>query len=228
MSAELQEKQKIKTLFGHYVSPAIRDLILQNRVNTRGDAIEAVVLFSDIRSFTQLTESTDPEIVVELLNIHFSRVVDIVTENNGFVDKFIGDAVMAVFDAEFCDNRHRFYALNTACDILRNMQETNRQISQRLGVPEIDIGVGVACGRVIRGNIGSESRRELTVIGDTVNIASRLESATRHAGYPLIFTHDSYDPFIDEAADIELTRIEQLTIRGKTEPVQAMGAHFRS
>ncbi len=225
VSAELEEKQKIKTLFGHYVSPAIRDLILQNRVNTRGDLIEAVILFSDIRSFTRLTEKTPPETVVDILNIHFSSIVDIVTGNNGFVDKFIGDAVMAVFDAEFCDNRHRFHALNTACSILRGMEETNRKITE-LGVGEIKIGVGMACGRVIRGNIGSHSRRELTVIGDTVNVASRLESATRKAGYQLIFTEDSYDPVLDLATDLQIDRTLSLFIRGKRQPVRAMGVRL--
>jgi len=222
MGSEMRDKRLIKTLFGHYVSPAIRDLILDGRVNTAGDRIEAVILFTDIRSFTALSEAHPPEKVIQLLNLHFSRVVDTVSENFGFVDKFIGDAVMAVFDSEFCSGMHRLCALKAAAEILGGVAQTNLE-SEAIGFGPISIGVGIACGDVIRGNVGSASRRELTVIGDTVNTASRLESATRELGLPLLITENSYD---HRCAELQSLRIEQRTslrLRGKEDAVSVIG-----
>lgn len=130
MGEELQEKEIIKTVFGHYVSPAVRDLILGGKVRTEGDRIEAVILFSDIRSFTALSENHPPERIVKLLNIHFSRIVDIVSRNDGFVDKFIGDSVIAVFDEELTRGNHRISALRSAVDILSELVSTNIDIAK--------------------------------------------------------------------------------------------------
>lgn len=221
MGRALREKEMIKKVFGHYVSPAVRDMILEGRINTEGDRIEAVVLFSDIRSFTALSEKHPPEKIVKLLNIHFSRVVDIVGRNNGFVDKFIGDAVMAVFDAELTDNMHRLCALKTAAEMLQGVEETNVELLH-LGIEPIRIGVGLACGSVIRGNIGSVDRRELTVIGDVVNLASRLEAATQELGCPIAATMDTFD---EACKGIEMLRIidrRSFNVRGRSEPVDVL------
>lgn len=218
MGRALREREMIKKVFGHYVSPAVRDMILDGKINTEGDRIEAVVLFSDIRSFTTLSEKHSPEKIVKLLNIHFSRVVDIVGKNNGFVDKFIGDAVMAVFDAELTGSMHRLCALKTAAEMLQGVEETNAELAN-LGIEPIRIGVGLACGSVIRGNIGSVDRRELTVIGDVVNLASRLESATQELGCPIVATTDTFD---DACKSIQLLRIverKSFNVRGRSEPV---------
>lgn len=160
MASDLKEKQKIKTVFGHYVSPLLRDMILEGTVNTDGEKIEAVVLFSHIRAFTRMSDNFPPESIVRLLNAHFSRAVGVVSQNNGFVDKFIGDAIMAVFDSSLCAGMHRYCALVAARQILESVQETNAEISY-LGLPPFSIGVGLASGLVIRGNIESESRKEL-------------------------------------------------------------------
>ena len=222
MSEELGRMRTIKTLFGHYVSPEIRDLILDGRVRTEGgERIEAVVLFSDIRSFTALSERHSPEELVDMLNIHFSSIVTSVTKHNGFVDKFIGDAVMAVFDAELCGGRHCQQAVAAAVDILHGMIETNRQIALN-GFDPLVIGIGMACGPVIRGNIGSADRRELTVMGDTVNIASRLESATKSVGHPLIVTRMGFSDVCGAIPDVRVVILEPLHLRGKTLAVEVM------
>ncbi len=221
MGRELREKQVIKTLFGHYVSPGIRDLILEGRIKTDGNRIEAVVLFTDIRSFTALTEKHQPETVVKFLNIHFSRVVEVVSRNYGFVDKFIGDSVMAVFDAEFCGYMHRLCAMTAAAEILRSLEKTNSEIAD-MGISPIKVGVGIACGTVIRGNVGSENRRELTVIGDIVNVASRLESATRETGFHMLATKDSYDRACSEIPGMKVESSMPLSVKGKTEPVDVL------
>ena len=222
MGRELSEKNTIKTLFGHYVSPVVRDLILEGKINTSGDRLEAAVLFSDIQSFTTLSEKHDPQKVVQMLNLHFSRIVEIVSSHSGFVDKFIGDAVMAVFDAEFCEGRHRERALTAALDILRGLERTNEEI-QALGMEPINIGIGIACGDVIRGNVGSENRRELTVVGDTVNIASRLEAVTRQVGHPLVMTRDSLSEERGETPGFHIIELQPVSLKGKTRTVEVIG-----
>lgn len=222
MAVELEEKKTIKTLFGHYVSKEIRDLILGGQINTNGDKIEAVVLFSDIRSFTSLTEKYEPQKVINLLNTHFSSIVRAVSDNQGFVDKFIGDAVMAVFDAELCENNHRQFALNAALTILSGMNETNRKLNE-MKLDNIQIGVGMACGDVIRGNIGADDRRELTVVGDTVNIASRLEALTKDVGWPLVATRSSIFLQGDEVPGFNMSHLDPIKLRGKSKFVEVLG-----
>jgi class 3 adenylate cyclase len=222
MGEELEEKEIIKTVFGHYVSPAVRDMILGGKVKTEGDKIEAVVLFSDIRSFTSLSEKHPPEHIVKLLNIHFTRIVDIVSRNDGFVDKFIGDAVMAVFDEELTAGHHKLYALRAAAAILSELEETNREIAE-FGFSPLKIGIGIASGPVIRGNIGSENRREMTVIGDTVNLASRLESATKEYGSPILVTETSFDQACADFSSIRKISENSMSIRGKTDLVRVLG-----
>ncbi len=219
MGVELEEKEIIKTVFGHYVSPAIRDMILGGKVKTEGDKIEAVVLFTDIRSFTSLSELHPPENIVKLLNIHFTRIVDIVSRNDGFVDKFIGDAVMAVFDEELTRGQHKLSALRAAAEILKELELTNSEISS-FGFPPLKIGIGIASGPVIRGNIGSENRREMTVIGETVNLASRLESATKNYGSPILITEASFDETCEDFKPLQKKSEEFMQIRGKTERVK--------
>ncbi len=219
MGIELEEKEIIKTVFGHYVSPAIRDMILGGKVKTEGDKIEAVILFTDIRSFTSLSEIHPPENIVKLLNIHFTRIVDIVSRNDGFVDKFIGDAVMAVFDAELTRGQHKLSALRAAAEILKELQETNDEISH-YGFPPLKIGIGIASGPVIRGNIGSENRREMTVIGDTVNLASRLEAATKEYGSPILITESSFDSDCQNYSFVQKKSEEFMKIRGKADLVK--------
>lgn len=214
----LGEKELIKTVFGHYVSPAVRDLILGGKVRTDGDEIEAVVLFSDIRSFTSLSERHPPEKIIRLLNVHFSRAVDIVSRHNGFVDKFIGDAMMAVFDADLTRETHRHSALTAAAELLQELYETNREIGA-LGLGPIEIGVGLACGRVIRGNVGSADRREMTVIGSTVNLASRLESATCELGFPICASAELFNETMSGVSALRIAEKKSIHLKGISDPV---------
>lgn len=223
---ELADKSRLKTLFGHYVSPVVRDLILSGRIKTDGEKIEAVVLFSDIRSFTSITEKYPAEKVVDLLNIHFSDLVSAISDNQGFVDKFIGDAMMAVFDAELCGNQHRLFAFNAVTQILQGMKETNRRMST-LGLPPIDIGLGMACGDVIRGNIGAPERKELTVIGDTVNTASRLEVLTKTVGKSVVAATNSIAADVRNLPGFDVADLDPLVVRGKLQPVEVVAFSLR-
>lgn len=226
MSEQLDRMETMKTLFGHYVSPEIRDLILNGKIKTDGgERLEAVVLFSDVRNFTKMMEEHSAEDVVRMLNIHFSRIVGAVTGYNGFVDKFMGDAVMAVFDAEFCNNQHHLLSLCAAIEIIKGMAETNEEI-QRMGFSPLSIGIGMACGPVIRGNIGSESRRELTVMGDTVNVASRLESATKDIEQPILITRDGFFDHCNRMRGVEVHTPAPVVLRGKKEPVEVLALNL--
>lgn len=218
IARELEEKSLIKTLFGHYVSPVVRDMIINGKINTNGEKLEAVILFTDIRSFTTITESIPPEKVVNLLNIHFSRMVTAISDNQGFVDKFIGDAMMAVFDSELCEQNHRLFAFHAIQQILEGMNATNNQMRE-MGLPEIKIGLGISCGDVIRGNIGSPDRKELTVIGDPVNIASRLESMTKEIGHTVVATRNSFDLDLHSIPGLDIFESNPIRVKGKAELV---------
>ena len=224
---ELDDKNRLKTLFGHYVSPVVRDLILSGRIKTDGEKIEAVILFSDIRSFTSITETYPAEKVIDLLNIHFSDLVNAISDNQGFVDKFIGDAMMAVFDAELCSNQHRLFAFNAVTQILQGMNKTNKMMTE-LGLPAIDIGLGMACGDVIRGNIGAPERKELTVIGDTVNIASRLEAMTKSVGKSVVASRNSISADVKSLPGYEVDELEPLVVRGKLHPVEVVAFSLKA
>ncbi|MEO8520207.1 MAG: adenylate/guanylate cyclase domain-containing protein [Acidobacteriota bacterium] len=177
---EDREKRKMKRLFGRYVS---RDVYAQLTAHPElaelgGARREMTVLFSDIRGFTTVTEKGNPEELVAQLNEYFSRMVDIVFRHHGTVDKFVGDMVMALFGAPLDDPDHAEHAVQAAVDMVRELGELNRSWAGR-GMTQLDIGVGINSGEMIAGNIGSSSIMSYTVIGDNVNLGSRLESLNK-------------------------------------------------
>jgi adenylate cyclase len=185
MAEDLALKEKIKDSFGQYVTPEIVDLILENPDNQwmKGQKVQATVLFVDIRGFTSLAEEKEPEAIVELLNDHFTRVTDIVIQHGGHLNKFVGDEAMAVFGTPAPDPRHAEAAVRAALDIQREMARIERQ--KNTGEVSLQVGVGVNSGEIVAGNLGSPKRMEYTVIGDDVNVASRLTALAR-AGEILI------------------------------------------
>jgi adenylate cyclase len=185
MAEDLALKEKIKDSFGQYVTPEIVDLILENPDNQwmKGQKVQATVLFVDIRGFTSLAEEKEPEAIVELLNDHFTRVTDIVIQHGGHLNKFVGDEAMAVFGTPAPDPRHAEAAVRAALDIQREMARIERQ--KNAGEVSLQVGVGVNSGEIVAGNLGSPKRMEYTVIGDDVNVASRLTALAR-AGEILI------------------------------------------
>jgi adenylate cyclase len=191
MAEDLALKEKIEDSFGRYVAPEIVDMILAHpdRRWMRGARVNASVLFVDIRGFMSISEDKDPAWIVDLLNEYFKRVTDVVIAHGGYVDKFVGDEVMAVFGAPIANNRHADSAVMTAIDI----QKAVRQIESRDNGESvrIKVGVGVNSGAVVAGNLGSEKRMEYTVIGDGVNVASRL---TKMAGPDeILISRETYE-----------------------------------
>src|SRR5262249_25988919 len=177
---EGREKRKVGRLFGGYVS---RDVYAQlmahpDQAELGGARRDMTVLFSDIRGFTSVTERGDPEALVAQLNEYFSRMVAAVFRHHGTVDKFVGDMVMALFGAPLDDQDHAEHAVAAALDMVKELGALNREWAAK-GMAQLDIGIGVNSGDMIAGNIGSSSIMSYTVIGDNVNLGSRLESLNK-------------------------------------------------
>ena len=214
---EGSEKRKVKALFGRYVSRDVYDELLAHpeRAELGGNRRDMTVLFSDIRGFTTVTEKGDPEALVAQLNEYFSRMVEIVFRHQGTVDKFVGDMVMALFGAPLDDPDHAEHAARAAVDMVRELGELNRRWVADGRVP-LDIGIGVNSGEMIAGNIGSSSIMSYTVIGDNVNLGSRLESLNKNYSSRII---------ISEATRARLTGaydlhpLGEVVVKGKTRPV---------
>lgn len=170
-------------------------------------------MFADIRGFTSISETIDPDRVVEILNEYFTRVTDVIFDHEGMIDKYIGDAVMAVFGVPISKGNDAANAVNAAIQVQRLMQEMNRDAAARRW-PELRIGIGINTGIVTAGNIGSPRRLDYTVIGDAVNIASRLMSSA--AGGQILISSSTVAE-IPQMKDMK--RLRARRVRGRSEPV---------
>ena len=174
MAEDLRLKERIQTSFGRYVTPEIVDRILASPDDEwmKGTRLETTIVFVDIRGFTALAERSDPDAVVDLLNSYFSLVTDIIIQQGGYLDKFVGDTVMGVFGALIPDPAHAEVAVQAAVEVRQNMPKLNHKLPTVAN--PIQVGIGINTGEVVAGNLGSSKRMEYTVIGDNVNVASRL------------------------------------------------------
>ena len=177
---EGREKRKVAKLFGRFVSRDVHAQLMKHPelAELGGKRREMTVLFSDIRGFTTVTERGNPEDLVRQLNEYFSRMVEIVFKHKGTVDKFVGDMVMALFGAPLDDPDHAEHAVQAAIEMVKELGELNKAWAAK-GMAQLDIGIGVNSGDMIAGNIGSSSIMSYTVIGDNVNLGSRLESLNK-------------------------------------------------
>lgn len=216
MAKGLAEREKMKDAFGKFVNKEIADMILRNELKLGGERKTAAVFFSDIRSFTSISEKLQPEEVVEFLNDYMTRMVDCVNKTNGVVDKFIGDAIMAVWGTPISRGNDTENAVNGALMMREALIEFNRGRGSEKR-PKINIGCGINTGPVLAGQIGSQERMEYTVIGDTVNLASRIESLNKPFGTDILISSESYKLVKDL---IIVEPMEKITVKGKTEPQQ--------
>jgi len=180
-------RQQIKKQFEHYLDPRqVKQLQKNpNLLKLGGEKRTCTFLFTDLRGFTSLSESVSPEQVTYIMNKVLTAQQLAVQKHGGMVDKYIGDAMMAIFNAPLDLQNHSKVALDCAVDILQNIEDLNKELEAD-GLPNIAIGIGVNSGEAIIGNMGSESRFDYTAIGDAVNIAARLESATKEKGVNLL------------------------------------------
>jgi len=192
MATGLEERDRIKSAFARYVSQTVLERVMRSGDTSalRGDRRMITVLFSDIRGFTTLAEERRPEEVVQLLNRYFERMIEIAISNYGWVDKFLGDGLMITFGAFESDPEHEVHAVQTALE----MQAALRQLSREweaTGFPAFGIGVGINSGYAVVGEIGSSDRVEFTALGDTVNVAARLETACREVGVDILISEQT-------------------------------------
>jgi adenylate cyclase len=211
------EKRKVSRLFGRYVSKDVYQQLMTNPglAELGGQRREMTVLFSDIRGFTSITEKGSPEELVEQLNQYFSRMVEVVFRHGGTVDKFVGDMVMALFGAPVVDQRHADHAVAAAVEMVDQLRQLNAEWSSQ-GRATLDIGIGVNSGDMIAGNIGSSSIMSYTVIGDNVNLGSRLESLNKEYGTRIIISDATRSKLTTEYTTRPLGSV---VVKGKTKPV---------
>jgi adenylate cyclase len=190
---DITQEQRLMSTLCRYVTRQIAEQVLKDRDKLKlgGNRSMVAVLFSDIRSFTTLSEQSSAEEVVAFLNNYFSRMIDPIFKYEGTLDKFIGDAIMAVFGAPVGRENDAERAVLAACEMRRALKKYNEErVSQ--GLPPIENGIGITKGEAISGNIGSEQRMDYTVIGDTVNTASRLEGLTKNYDCKILVNEDVY------------------------------------
>ena len=213
MATSLAEKERIKDSFGRAVDPRVRDYLLSRGDQMGGEQVEVTILFSDIRGFTKFSETRTPEEVVDWLNTYFERMAECVRRHGGIVNKYVGDAILAVFNAPLPIENHTIAALNSAKDMLSELEVLNTEFAGR-GLSEIRIGIGIHTGLVVAGKIGSRDRQEYTVIGDTVNTASRIEGLCKKFHAPLLV---SESVFSATGSAYGLRRLGRATVKGKSD-----------
>lgn len=210
---EGRNKEKIKNAMGKYLSQDIMQNVVQNIDDIRlgGKKANVTVLFADIRGFTSMSEKMTAEEVSVILNEYFSEIEPIITKYNGVINKFIGDAVMAIFGEPIQDINHPQNAVKCACEMLKKVEQLQDKWLFE-GKPKIEIGIGINTGEAFVGNIGSEKRLEYTVIGDMVNLASRIESYNKVYKTNMLISSSTYSHVSDI---VDVIKIADVTIRGK-------------
>lgn len=216
--AEQRRSLQLKNIFGRYVSPQILDHILEhpNNVELGGERRDLTILFSDIRGFTTISENSEPEEVVEMLNEYLTRMVEILLRHGGTLDKFIGDAVMGFWNAPTGDPDHARHAVECAIEMIDDTARLRESWSAE-GKAAIRIGVGINTGEAVVGNIGSQQVFGYTVIGDAVNLASRLESKNKDYGTEIIISEFTLARIGDS---IETRYLDEVKVKGKDKAVK--------
>jgi len=219
MIDELREKQKIQKTLEQIVSPDIMHKLLHGNKNDlkQGQEFEIAILFCDLRKFTTYTENTPADEVIYFLNAYFTKVADIVAEHNGIINKFMGDAILAVYGVDG-DDHYIEDAMNTAWDILMHSDCVKTQNGTTF-----DIGIGLHRGLATACTIGSSDRYEYTFIGDSVNTASRLDGLSKQLGYKIVTSSEVYDELSDDAQS-RFFDLGAQAIRGKSATIHAYGA----
>jgi adenylate cyclase len=214
---EGRDKRLIKKMFSRYVSKDVFDQLVANPslAALGGARRHMTVLFSDIRGFTTMSEKGTPEEVVAQLNQLFTRMVSVVFDHRGTVDKFVGDMVMALYGAPLDDADHADHAVQTALAMIRALHEMNQEW-QRQGKPTLDIGIGINTGPMVAGNIGSDTIMSYTVIGDAVNLGARLESLNKDYHTRIIISEFTR---AELKGRYDIHPLGDVVVKGKTKPV---------
>jgi adenylate cyclase len=212
----LAEREKLREAFGTYLDKAVAEYILSEGFEQKGVELEVSVLFCDVRDFTSFAATADAREVVACLNELFEAVVPIIARHGGHVDKFVGDGLLAVFGAPEPYPDHADRAVGAACEVASKVNAD--------GGPRLDVGVGVNTGRVVAGSIGGAGRLNFSVIGDPVNVAARVEKATREVGEDVLITAETMREL---GSRIEVADCGERDLRGVPEPVPLYAPRIR-
>ncbi len=213
----LEEREKLRDTFGKFVSIEIaKKLIDTHEIDLAGEEIETTVMFADIRSFTTISEGYTPRELIEFLNDYFSYMVKPISLHQGVINKFIGDCIMAVFSPVFGLENHAEAAVKAALEMRKELDDFNAAAKY----PPIRHGIGIHTGFLIAGNVGSEDRKEYTVIGDTVNLASRIESQTKVYETDILISESTYSQLDQKfIGSIKTLKNDPVIVRGKSKPI---------
>ena len=215
MAVSLKEKELMYDTFGKVVTPEIRNWLLQGNTNLGGETVCATILFCDIRGFTTLSEQINPKQVVTLLNKYFSSMEQCIVKHKGIINKYIGDAIMAIFGVPLSNPNQALDAYNCCLDMRKTLIELNKELEAE-NLPQIRFGIGLHTGNVLAGNIGSNSRMEYTVIGDTVNVASRIESLCKEYNCDLLISETTVEGMVSCEGDLPMLQsMGETQIRGR-------------
>ncbi len=219
MNEGLEEKERLKSGFAHYVSQHVLEKIVKSKGSAKleGERKKITVFFSDIRNFTHLSETMPPEKVMSFLNDYFEKMLGIIFKHNGMLDKLLGDGIMAEFGVPVEDPQQERNAVITALEMIDAIDVLQEKWKKE-GKPPIDIGIGIHTGDAIVGSLGSEQRMQYTAIGDTVNIAERLQEVTKDRKYPIIVSETTFNALYNEFPSKYLG---PLMLHGKEHPINA-------
>jgi adenylate cyclase len=209
-----EQQEKMASIFGQHVSPAVMQKLLTQKSGQESETRHVTVMFLDIRDFTTFAENRSPEQVVGYLNRLFSFMVDAVNENQGIINKFLGDGFMAVFGAPLDDGRSEYNAVNAALAISDELRNALAN-----GLEPTRIGIGLHSGPAVTGNVGSSLRKEYTIIGDVVNLASRIESQTKSHAAEILVSKPVWDA-VSSHDELAATSIGGVTVKGREAPVE--------
>jgi adenylate cyclase len=215
---EEREKKKIRGAFQYYLTASVINEILRDpsKLKLGGDKKQLSVMFSDIRGFTGISEKLTPEELVRLLNEYLTAMTDVVFKHDGLLDKYIGDAIMAVFGAPLDQPDHALRACRTALEMMSELKRLREKWAAE-GRPDVNIGVGVNTGDMVVGNMGSEMRFDYTVMGDSVNLASRLEGTNKEYRTNIIISEFTYESIQN---DLFCRELDAVRVKGKKLPVR--------
>jgi adenylate cyclase len=229
MTKGLLERERLRDAFGRYVAPAIAEDVMRDGVSMGGETVSASVLFADIRGFTDMSERMKPAAIVGLLNRYFAAVEPAILAEGGFINKFGGDSLLAVFGAPVPQGDHVERAVRAALGMRGALAAFNAR-EEAEGRVGLRIGVGVNCGEMVAGSVGTPNRMEYSVIGDVVNVAARIQALNKEWGTDILVSAEVVERIkaAGMAMDVDVKAMPPATVQGKSAPLEVYALEGRS
>lgn len=218
MAEGLQQGELLRRLFGLYVSPEVAQAAVETGAGLGGELVTSTILFSDLRDFTSISERMPPDSLINLINRYMAVMVSSITRHGGIVTRFGGDSIMAVFGSPLNpSSRHAAHAVQAALDMYQALQAFNQE-QAALDEPILRMGIGIATGQVVAGNVGGKDRIEYTLMGDATNLASRLQDKTKELGSEILLSEETYR-LASQVIPVKARALPGIAIKGKLREV---------